>query len=178
MWELQKPEPVKFFCGILAADEDCLQKSKDVLRNEFGETDLESDIWDFVKTEYYKHETGDTILRQFVSFKDLIDPGELAEAKLKTNEMEKNLASKLRPDLPRPVNLDPGIIEPSKLILASTKNFAQRIYIGKNIWAEITLSYRKAGWKIFDYTYPDYRQEIYHKFFDKVRTNLKEELKK
>jgi hypothetical protein len=47
--------------------------------------------------------------------------------------------------LPRPVNLDPGFIEPSKLILASTKNFSHRIYIGNKMYAEVTLMYEKGS---------------------------------
>ncbi|MHC4962981.1 MAG: DUF4416 family protein, partial [Planctomycetota bacterium] len=44
------------------------------------------------------------------------------------SEVEQDLARQLDTPYPRPVNFDPGIIEPSKLILASTKNFAHRIY--------------------------------------------------
>jgi hypothetical protein len=84
-------------------------------------------------------------------------------------------ASKL--PLPRPVNLDPGFIEPSKLVLATTKNYSHRIYIGHKMFAEVTLIYEKNDWRHFDYTYPDYRQTCYHDFFTKVRTRLLEQLK-
>jgi hypothetical protein len=79
--------------------------------------------------------------------------------------------------LPRPVNLDPGIIEPSKLVLATTKNYSHRIYIGHKMFAEVTLIYEKGAWRHFDYTYPDYRQPGYHDFFTKVRNRLLEQLK-
>jgi len=175
MWELKEPEPVKLFCGILAADKQYLQQAKESLQRELGNTDLESDIWDFDKTEYYKDETGDNILRQFVSFEKPIDPGRLAEVKHKTNEIEKKLAS-LGGDLPRPVNLDPGVIETSKLVLATTKNYSHRVYIGERMYAEVTLTFHKGGWKPFDYTYPDYARQRYHKFFTDARNRLKEQL--
>jgi hypothetical protein len=79
--------------------------------------------------------------------------------------------------LPRPVNLDPGFIEPSKLILASTKNFSHRIYIGNKMYAEVTLMYEKGGWRHFEFTFPDYRQSNYQDFLTKVRTRLMEQLK-
>ena len=79
--------------------------------------------------------------------------------------------------LPRPVNLDPGLIEPSKLVLATTKNYSHRIYIGHKMFAEVTLIYEKGDWRHFDYTYPDYRQSCYLDFFSKVRTRLLEQLK-
>jgi hypothetical protein len=79
--------------------------------------------------------------------------------------------------LPRPVNLDPGFIEPSKLVLATTKNYSHRIYIGHKMFAEVTLIYEKGAWRDFDWTYPDYRQPGYHDFFTKVRNRLLEQLK-
>jgi hypothetical protein len=102
-------------------------------------------------------------------------PGELAGIKHKTNTIEKKLAG-LRDDLPRPVNLDPGIIEPAKLVLATTKNFSHRVYIGEKMYAEVTLIYNKGNWKTFEYTYPDYAQQKYHKFFTDVRARLKDQL--
>jgi hypothetical protein len=79
--------------------------------------------------------------------------------------------------LRRPVNLDPGMIEPSKLVLATTKNYSHRIYIGHKMFAEVTLMYEKGGWRHFEWTYPDYRQQCYQEFFSKVRTRLLEQLK-
>jgi hypothetical protein len=78
--------------------------------------------------------------------------------------------------LPRPVNLDPGIIEASKLILATTKNYSHRIYIGKKIFAEVTLVFDRGCWRPFEYTYPDYRQQCYFDFFERVRKRLLEQL--
>ncbi|MGB7582803.1 MAG: DUF4416 family protein, partial [Sedimentisphaerales bacterium] len=116
-------------------------------------------------------------LRQFVSLEKLIDPGKLAKIKHTTNKIEQKLVRSLKLPLPRPVNLDPGVIEPSKLILATTKNFSHRIYIGNKMFAEVTLIYEKGNWRQFDYTYPDYKELHYQDFFTKVRTRLMEQLK-
>ncbi len=177
MWILNTPNPVKLIIGILAYDQSCLEAAVDALENKFGKIDFTSDIWPFTQTEYYKDETGENILRQFVTFEKLISPDQLASIKRRTNKLEENLAKKLNVEAPRPVNLDPGIIEPSKLILASAKNFSHRIYIGKKIWAEVTLNFSKGIWKKFDYTFPDYQQAHYHDFFSKVREKLVQQLK-
>ncbi|MFZ0033758.1 MAG: DUF4416 family protein [Sedimentisphaerales bacterium] len=177
MWKLNAPKPAKLIIGILAADEDCLKAALEEINANFGKTDFVSDAWPFDQTDYYKDQTGENILRQFVSIEKLIDPGKLSKIKLKTNKLEQKLAEQSASDLLRPINLDPGIIEPSKLILATTKNYSHRIYIGKNIYAEVTLVFDKGSWKPFDYTYPDYRQDCYHDFFSKVRTRLLEQLK-
>ena len=75
------------------------------------------------------------------------------------------------------MNLDPGVIEPSKLILATTKNYSHRIYIGNRMYAEVTLVYDKGGWRPLPYTYPDYRQRSYSDFFTQVREKLLRQLR-
>jgi hypothetical protein len=177
MWELKEPKPVKLVVGVLAANGNCLHAAVEEIRSEFGKMDLVSDIWLFTQTDYYKDETGPDILRQFVSIEKLMDPGELAQIKHQTNQLEKELAGKSGLSLARPVNLDPGYIEPSKLVLASTKNYSHRIYIGRKIYAEVTLVFDKGCWRPLPYTYPDYRQQCYLDFFEKVRARLLEQLR-
>ena len=177
MWDLKAPKPAKLIIGILAANQDCLKAAIEAIKAKFGKTDFISDIWPFDQTNYYKSETGENILRQFVSIETLIDPGSLAKIKHKTNKLEQKLAKQSVSDLPRPVNLDPGVIEPSKLILATTKNYSHRIYIGEKMYAEVTLVFDKGSWRPLSYTYPDYRQKCYHDFFNNVRKRLLEQLK-
>jgi hypothetical protein len=177
MWKLNAPKPAKLIIGILAADQESLTAALDAITANFGNIDFTSDVWPFDQTDYYKDQTGENILRQFVSIEKLVDPGKLAKIKLKTNKIEQKLAEQSASDLLRPVNLDPGLIEPSKLILATTKNYSHRIYIGKNIYAEVTLIFDKGAWRPFDYTYPDYKQDCYFDFFEKVRNRLLEQLK-
>ena len=177
MWQLKDPQPVKLLFGILAANHQCLHTTIDTITNKFGRIDFSSDVWPFDKTDYYNEQTGNRILRKFVSLEKIIDPGKLAKIKLLTNKLEQKLAKSLALPLPRPVNLDPGIIEPSKLILATTKNYSHRIYIGKKIYAEVTLIFDKGKWNYLEHTYPDYKQQCYFDYFSKVRERLLEQLK-
>lgn len=177
MWEIHEPQPVKLIIAILAANERCLQAGREAIADEFGKADLVSETWAFTQTQYYKDELGQNVLRQFVCIEKLIDPGRLSSIKHKTNAMEQDLAEKLNEPLPRPVNLDPGFIEPSKLVLGSTKNFAHRIYIGNQMYAEVTLSYCRGMWNGFEYTFPDYKQDRYHSFLSEVREKLVEQLR-
>lgn len=175
MWELNSPPRVKLIVGLLASSPTGLTNAVGGLESLFGPTDLASDIWPFTYTRYYENEMGPDILRQFVSFFELMDPGELAQVKHRTNALEQELAKSLGEPFPRPVNLDPGVVETSKLILASTKNFSHRIYIGDRIYAEVTLSYQKGDWIAYPYTFPDYRQETYHGFLSSVRERLRDQ---
>ena len=95
MWQTKKPKPAKLIIGILGADEECLKTAIEAIRHNFGEIDLVSDSWQFNMTAYYKEETGEHILKQFVSVEKPVEPGELAAIKHKTNAIEQELAQKL-----------------------------------------------------------------------------------
>ena len=73
----------------------------------------------------------------------------------------------------RPINIDPGYVSYSKIILASAKNFSHRIYLRSGIYAEVTLNYRRdKGWQFFDWTYPDYKEKAALDFFTLARNRL------
>jgi hypothetical protein len=190
MWELKEPKPVKLIVGILASDEGdptrdisrvgpqrCLTAARESLSSALGTIDLVSDVWTFDQTDYYAEQIGPHILRQFVTIEQLIDPGRLAAIKHQTNAIEQQLAASLSVPFPRPVNLDPGTIEPSKLVLATTKNYSHRIYIGDRMYAEVTLVFDKGQWRPLPYTYPDYHRQEYFDFFSKVRLQLVQQLR-
>lgn len=178
MWELNPPKPVKLICGILACDASALAAARHRLTAELGQTDLLSEVWPFDLTAYYKEQAGPDILRQFVAFAELIDPGRLAGIKHLTNRLEQELATELNRPWLRPVNFDPGLIEPSKLVLASTKNFAHRIYIGDQMFAEVTMTYVRGTWETFPFTFPDFKSGRYNAFLSRVRERLVNQLRR
>jgi len=95
--------------------------------------------------------------------------------KLRTNELERKYSEGGR----RKINLDPGYITESNLVLASTKAYNHRIYLKEGIYAEVTLIYRKkTGYEPLPWTYPDYRTRLALDFFGEVRRLYREELKK
>lgn len=177
MWEIQDVQPVKLIVGILACDEAAATACHAPLETAYGPADLVSEIYPFDLTAYYKEEAGPSMVRQFLSFEDLIDPGRLAQIKHQTNRMEQEIAAQLATPWPRPANLDPGYIEPSKLVLASTKNFAHRIYIGQQMYAEVTMTYNKGRWEVFPFTFPDYKSGRYNDFLNQVRDRTVRQLR-
>ena len=69
----------------------------------------------------------------------------------------------------RRINLDPGYMDTVKIVLASTKDFSHRIYLGKGIYGEVTLIYSGKGYQILPYTFPDFRTQEYQDIFKKAR---------
>ena len=144
-----------------------MDRAESTLEEAFGAIDLRSKRVPFDQTSYYQQEMGDELVREWVSFEKLVQQDTVADAKLATNRLEKRLA---RPDGTRTVNLDPGYILPSRLVLATTKDFAHRIYLAKGIYAEVTLIYRDGEFQPLEWTYPDYQQSVALDFFMTART--------
>jgi hypothetical protein len=175
MWDIRDILPVKLIVGILACDETALAAAQEPLIAAYGPVDLVSEVYPFDLTAYYVDEAGADMLRQFAAFETLVDPGRLAAIKHATNRMEQDLAAQLHTPYPRPVNLDPGFVEPSKLVLASTKNFAHRIYIGDRMYAEVTMTYNRGKWETFPFTFPDFKSGRYNDFLSRVRRRVVEQ---
>ncbi len=172
MSEPKEIKPVKLICGIIAVNEEMAERATAALVRMYGEPDLELGPIPFDSTDYYGKEMGQDLVRKFIAFDELIDPGRLAAIKLATNDLEKEIAVCGG----RPVNLDPGYVSESKLVLASAKNFAHRLYLGDGIYGEVTLHFRKGGAIHYEWTFPDYRTDIYKRFFEEVREAYRSQL--
>ena len=169
MAEVRTPKPVKHFCGMLAGDVSLFGVAAERLGEQYGEVDAESKVFDFDFTDYYENEMGPGLKKKFISFRDLIDPIDLVGIKLRTNELEAEIAQHAGRDVARPINLDPGYLTLSKLVLATTKDYSHRLYLGRGIYAEVTLRYEDGGFAAWPWTYPDYKTEGYHNFFRRLR---------
>ena len=165
--------PVKLFVGMFTEREELFDTVRIELSKAYGPVDHVSPVWPFDFTTYYAEEFGDNLLRQFISFLELMNPTRLAETKLFTNDLEQKLASGGK----RQINLDPGYIDLSKLVLATTKNHQHRIYLGQGIFAEVTLRFTRKSFRPWDWTYPDYRTDHYIQFFNQVRQTYLEQLR-
>ena len=174
MRKVKYPEPSLLFIGLLYADPGTFNHSKEILEKNFGDIlhTSPSIPWDY--SSYYKDELGWPLFRQFIFFKNLIDPGILADIKSKTNEIEDALSSEDK----RLINLDPGYLTLSKIVLASTKNYAHRIYLGKGIYGEVTLLYneKEGTFKPHLFTYRDYQEKSCIDMFLNAREKLKKML--
>lgn len=173
---IKTPKPVKLFIGILLSKIEILTQALSMLEAQYGPLDLQSAIWPFRYTDYYTQEMGAELSRNFISFQKMILPDQLAAIKHYTNELEEKLAKEYAPPA-RPINLDPGYLSLSKVILATTKDYTHRLYIGSGIYAEVTLKYQEKKFSFWDWTYPDYKSPEYLNFFTQLRERYKEQLK-
>lgn len=173
----RSPKPVTLICGLISNDPDLMRRAVRLLAEHGGPLELASELWPFDSTDYYELEMGEGLQRQFVSFEKMIDPGDLAHQKTLSNELERRIAYECGlPADRRPVNLDPGYLTLSKLVLATTKDYSHRLYLREGIYAESTLHYESGRWVAWPWTYPDYAEPRYHGFFESVRERHKTKL--
>src|SRR5581483_11297189 len=170
------PKPVKLFVAILANEPGLFAQSATQLQSLYGPVDLESEIFPWDMTTYYRKEMGEPLLRRFMTFATLIAPDALANIKVATNALEVSLSGGESPTSPRRVNLDPGYVDATKLVLASAKNQAHRIYLSQGIYAEVTLLYYRGEFHPFVYTYPDYQWPETYAFLRRVQNRYREQL--
>lgn len=173
MGKITEHAPAKLITGFIFKDESVFNKTKDILRRHFAVIDFESQTLAFTHTDYYEKEFGKNLKRKFISFKDLILPQSLPKIKIYTNKLEKRLSiSGLRL-----INIDPGYLDLSKLVLASTKDYKHRIYLDKGIYAEVTLFYQNKSFRAWDWTYADYKTQAHLTIFNQLRQIYAEQIK-
>jgi hypothetical protein len=169
----QPPKPAKLVIGLLTRKQELMRAVAADLMENFGPIDMVSPLFPFDFTTYYEKEMGSGLLRRIFVFNSLIQQQDLADIKLRTNAIETQFSREGM----RQVNIDPGYLLMERLVLATGKNFAHRIHIGKCIYADLTLIYQNNGYQTLPWTYPDYAHGSIRNFLILVRNKYMEDLK-
>ena len=140
------------------------------LESRFGSVDYVSRWLAFDYTAYYAAEMGTALWRRLFSFTQLIAQDQLPDIKRFANELE----HKWMRDGKRRVNIDPGYLLPSRFVLATGKDFSHRIYIGRSIYADLTLLYANGRFQALPWTYPDYADPELQAVLDQIREKYME----
>jgi hypothetical protein len=165
--------PGKALIGVLFQKDEIYQQFLRHLETIEVEIELESEIYKFDSTDYYQEEMGSGLYRIFLSLKGLYPVEQSVSLKNETNSWENEWKEAGK----RTLNLDPGYLDLHKVVLLSGKEGPQKIYLGGGIWSDLNLI-RKAGrFEALPWTFPDLRESRYHPFFERVRENLKLDLK-
>ncbi len=170
-----RPNPAMLVVGILTARRDRFPAVAARLAERFGPVDLVGPWWPFDFTDYYEAEMGAPLHRRMMAFRRLTAQSRLAEIKLATNAIE---ADFLDGAGGRSVNIDPGHLLAERFVLASGKNFTHRIYVGRGIYADLTLVYRKGAFHSLPWTYPDYAGDRIQSFLQRARDRYREAIRR
>lgn len=170
----REPRPAKFFVALLSSTQELLSQAEKDLTALAGQIDRRSAVMPWNVSKYYEQEMGPGLLRCFVGFSSLLSPERLAELKLKTQMLEDRNRDSAGA---RQINIDPGYLDAHKVVLASTKNASQRIYLRSGIYAEASLFYDNGDFHGLAYTYRDYLWPEALAFFTYLRAAYLKQLK-
>lgn len=175
MGSIHRPAPVLLLVAITTRHLSAVDWAREQFRKRYGSIFAESERFPFDQTDYYRESMGTDLFKLFLVMAASVDPECLAGVKVQTNTWEEAYTQMSEHTEPRPLNLDPGYLAEDKLVLASTKNHAHRLYLSQGIYAEFTLQFRGGKWQNCPWTYPDYQQETYQAFFTDCRNYLREQ---
>jgi hypothetical protein len=167
------PEDVKLIMSLFSKDRALINEALEALSATYGEADFISPFLDFAYTDYYAKEMGPGLVRRFVSFAPLMPPEALPDVKRETNALEERFSE----DGKRRLNIDPGYLAQSHLILATGKGYSHRPYLRDGIYADLTLIYQHGSFQALPWTYPDYGSPEVMSMLIKIRNTYLEQLK-
>src|SRR5262245_26896714 len=110
--------PALLLVAAFSRHDAALAWARQHLERDFGPVGPSSPAFPFDQTRYYEAAMGPGLKKQFFAFHDLVDPARLADLKLHTNAVERELAQARTYPEARPLNLDPGLLTLGKLVLA------------------------------------------------------------
>jgi len=154
--------------GVIAARGISLE---DVLRTtnvELFETALKTETIPFDFTDYYREEMGTELTRCWCAGGRLVPATALVDYKLASITLE----NRWRDRGARRVNLDPGYVSALQMVLATTKQLPQAVYLGKGVYALVELIYRDGVFGNLPWTYPDYRKAAAESLFEPFRAHF------
>jgi hypothetical protein len=171
----REPKTAKYFVALLSSDADLASNVEKDLSLLVGEIDGRTAAVPWKITKYYEEEMGPDLWRHFVSLAAPQSPENLAAIKLKTQEIEDRYRAPH--SSARRINLDPGYLDELKVVLASTKNAGQRVYLRSGIYAEVTLLYHHGEFHRLEHTYADYAWPETIAFFNRIRASYLTQLR-
>lgn len=165
-----EPKPCTFFCGFIWNDRDrlesCLERSVAL----WGPVLERSGDLPFVETAYYSAEMGSRLVRTYYIYEPpLGDSVELVGRKHQAAGLEKEFLAGGR----RSINLDPGYLNGHQVVIATFKDFAHRIHLGRGVYAHLEYVFKNGEPQALPWTYPDFRREDHRTLFKSWRARNK-----
>jgi hypothetical protein len=141
------------------------------LESAFGPIEYKGDFFPFDCTDYYREEFGPELYRGFLAFRGLDNPGRLPDLKLMAAGLENTGSREGR----RVFNLDIGYMDADKVVLASYKRGACKLYLRDGVYADFLMKYAKGRFEPMPWAFADFRDGRYEKSLLVIREKLKSE---
>lgn len=169
MSERGTPKAAALVVSVIYRLEERFEEAALRMANVWGEPERIGGPFPFDRTDYYRREMGEPLLRRFFVSGRLVPRDALPAVKVAAEEIEQESSVEGR----RTVNVDPGLLTEENFILATGKNFSHRVYLGNGVFADLTLVYRKGEYRALPWTYPDYASGEIRSFLGQIRERFR-----
>lgn len=167
------PPPCLVVLGVLASDVGLGREVAGRFAARYGGVALWGEPAPFDATVYYEAEMGAGLQRLYCASAELVPAEGLVALKQHAWEVEQGEIRAGR----RRVNLDPGLLDHTKVVLASFKTGPQKLHLGEGVWADMVLYYSHGAYGPLPWTFPDLRGSDHARFFAEARQLYKERLR-
>ncbi len=140
-----------------------------VLEKRFGRIEYETIEIPCTIAGFYKEEMGEPLFRRFFCFEKPVPRDFLVEAKKICHKIEPMFADHVDDFIFRTVNIDPGIMTPDNIVMASHREYNHRLYLKDGVYAEIALIYARDHFARLPWTCADFYHDEAIDFFMRVR---------
>ena len=151
---------------------DAVAESLGDLERRFGRVEFETSGIPCSNAKRYREEMGDNLHRRFFSFERTVNRAALAELKSACMKIEPRYADQVHDFLFRTVNIDPGILTPENLVMASHVQYNHRVYMGNKVFAELALVWAKGKFMRLPWTNRDFCHDEAVDFFERIRNGF------
>jgi len=169
---IQKPPPGRLVVSIIYSSLDALADSLRVIERKFSRVDCETIEIPCSSQDRYREEMGDNLQRRIFSFEQPVPCDSLPEIKASCHKIEPMFSDCVRDFHFRTVNIDPGILTPDKLVMASHREYNHRLYLGRGVFAQIELVYSHGKFMRLPWTNPDFCHNEAIDLFNRVRESF------
>ena len=156
MLRVQEQPPGKLVASVITSSRDALADCVAALERRFGRVECETGEIPCQRASALREEMGDSLLRHFFSFEQPVKRGNLPEIKMSCGKIEQRFADHLDDFHFRTVKVDPGILTPDNLVMASCHELNHRIYLSRGVFAEMVLIYSQGCFMRLPWTDPDF----------------------
>ena len=154
--------------AIMYSNKDELNNSIYILEKEFGPIKDHGKEYDFNFTNYYEKEFGTNLKKTIFIFQKTIEKQDLIQIREKTGKIEQQLSKNNK----RTINIDPGYISKTELVLATKKGKNWKEKLGNEIYVHKILEFKNNEATTFFHTFADYKLKQNIEFFKKIVSNL------
>lgn len=162
------PKTLTFFSVLYREDILCESNVENIIARNI-QIEKKFNCTFFPMKQYYSKEMGSPLQRLIFCSREANEGQSLVPLKQWSQSIEEEYAKEGK----RVINIDPGIITLENLVLATGKPYSHRLYLGENIYAELTYIYKDKSYQTLPWTYPDYGHKEQIEFFHDCRKFIK-----